>query len=240
MNPVDEPFEEWARRTGMIAGVPDRLTSLATSWPKETRYGKIVLDAMNRAEIEYSRDLLAEIKNNAVPGAICEFGVYEGDWLKIISDHMMDIGLKRTVYGFDSFVGLPPPKEQLDISGFEEGQYAADYDTVYKRLECGTRDIKLIKGWFSETLSSSVALDILQIAYARIDCDLYEPAVQCLEYLEPRLSDNSVLVFDDWSWWFGHGEARAFFEWAERSGLKFEFLAYTSWIHLYLRVKRQQ
>ncbi len=225
-------------RTGLISGVPVRSLALASSWAMDTKYGRHIKNAMDAAELEFAGDLLREIKVTGVAGAICEFGVFEGRWLKILSDHCEHIGLQRPIFGFDSFEGLPAPKVGFDIGGFEEGEYSADFDSVYRRLDCANRDITLVKGWFSETLAVSPAVDIEQISFARIDCDLYEPTLECLDYLQSRLSDGAILVFDDWSWWFGHGEPRAFFEWAEGSGLKFEFLAYNSWIHLYLRVRR--
>jgi hypothetical protein len=126
----------------------------------------------------------------------------------------------------------------LDIKGFKKGNYKAGYDDVYKYLDCENRDITLIRGWFSDTLKERQAQEIKEIAFARIDCDLYDGAVECLDFLKTRLVDGAVLVFDDWSWWFGHGEARAFFEWYPSCGLKFEFLAFNSFIHLYLRVRK--
>jgi len=54
---------------------------------------------------------------------------------------------------------------------------------------------------------------VREIALARIDCDLYAPAVECLDYLAGRLSDQSVLVFDDWTFDLAKGETRAFAEW---------------------------
>jgi len=231
-------FEDWAADTGKINGVPARAASLSTSWGLDTKYGAHVLKAMNEAEIDFSRDLLRRIKDDEIPGAICEFGVFEGDWLRCLSDHCQSISLDRPIFGFDSFEGLPAPTEGLDIVGFSEGDYSAKFEAVQESLECDRRRITLVKGWFSDTLKEKVASEIKQISYARIDCDLYEPAMECLEYLESRLSDGAILVFDDWSWWFGHGESRAFFEWARRTSLTFEFVGYTSWIHLYLRVKR--
>lgn len=232
------PFEEWCEKTGLVSGVPPRSLALATSWSPDSKYGRGVKEAMNSAERVFACDLLSEIQTQDVPGAIVEFGVFEGDWLQTLTNHCEAIGLKRTIWGFDSFEGLPAPKDGLDISGFRAGEYVADFNFVYRRLQCDKRDVRLVKGWFRDTLPTPQVQGIERIAFARIDCDLYEPAVECLDYLGQRLADGAVLVFDDWSWWFGHGEPRAFFEWAEKSGLRFEFLAYTSWIHLYLRVRR--
>src|SRR5271166_4269837 len=75
------------------------------------------------------------------------------------------------------------------------------------------------------------------IAYARIDCDIYEPTLECLRYLTPRLSHGAVLVFDDWPHSLDIGEGRAFYEWALTvPNLRFEFLSFCTWGHFYIRV----
>jgi hypothetical protein len=74
----------------------------------------------------------------------------------------------------------------------------------------------------------------------RIDCDIYEPALQCLTYLGPRLSDGAILVFDDWPHQLGLGEQKAFQDWLPTvPHLKFEFLFYGTIGHFYLRVRHR-
>jgi hypothetical protein len=156
----------------------------------------------------------------------------------VLSDACLELGVERPIYGFDSFEGLPEPMKGRDLP-FLKGEFSDTiYEEVYNTLDCKTRDITLIKGWFEDTLKSSQALAVKEIAYARIDCDLYLPALQCLEFLQPRLVDGAILVFDDWCWGAPLGETRAFYEWALASGFKFQFLAYNSWMHLYMRVLR--
>jgi len=55
---------------------------------------------------------------------------------------------------------------------------------------------------------------------AWIDCDLYDSTVPVLEYLAPRLTVGSVVVFDDWRCYRNHpdfGEQRACREWLQRN-----------------------
>jgi len=75
----------------------------------------------------------------------------------------------------------------------------------------------------------------------RIDCDLYEPARDCLNYLTNRLADGAILVFDDWPHLLGYGEQLAFEEWrVQASHLEFEFLFYNTIGHFYLRVHHKK
>ena len=98
-------------------------------------------------------------------------------------------------------------------------------------------NVALVKGWFSDTLKAEVAQTVREIAFARVDCDLYEPCVACLDYLAGRLSNGAILVFDDWTFNLAKGETRAFAEWVERRPpYRFEFLCFNSIGHLYMRV----
>jgi len=193
---------------------------------------------MMRAEHMYARHLLTELESRSVPGAIVEFGVFTGSWLQTLADIREDLGSSREIWGFDSFEGLPATTEH-DLSCWKRGDYAADFGTVSRLLKADERDwLKLRKGWFSETLLLSSELD--SIAYARIDCDLYEPAVECLDFLTNRLSNGAILVFDDWTHNPSKGETKAFFEWAARAPeLSFQFLAANSISHFYFRVGRK-
>ncbi len=70
--------------------------------------------------------------------------------------------------------------------------------------------LKLIKGWFKDTLPSPEAQAIKEVAYAKIDCDLYEPSVEILDFLRGRMTHGSVMVFDDWTHVLFAGETKAF------------------------------
>ena len=95
----------------------------------------------------------------------------------------------------------------------------------------------MIKGFFAQSLRDPEAQAVGHIAYARIDCDIYEPALDCLRYLAPRLADGAVLVFDDWPHRIDIGEGRAFAEWLPTvPHLRVEFLFFGTYGHFYLRV----
>ena len=67
------------------------------------------------------------------------------------------------------------------------------------------------------------------------------PALDCLNYLGPRLADGAILVFDDWPHLRGYGEQRAFEEWLPTvPHLEFEFLFYGAIGHSYTRVHHKK
>ena len=206
----------------------------------DSPYRKLIDEGMFKAEFLYEKELLLEIKEKNIEGAVVEFGVSGGWRLKHLADAMKEINLDRQVYGFDSFEGLPKPDTANDDAFFKEGMYAANIETVKEYLKCSENPhINLIKGWFSDTFKQEQAKKIDKIAFARIDCDLYHPAVECLDYLKTRLVDNGILVFDDWMYDLSKGEPKAFYEWLPKSGWNFEFLLINGWVHLFLRVRKK-
>lgn len=237
--PLDR-YNNWA--SGVFRNnVPAPAAWLACSWGPGDPLHALASNSLLKAEYIFARRLLNEIEANGVSGAVVEFGVFEGDWLAILIEACAESGINREFFGFDSFEGLPKPLGDKDLSCWSEGQYAADFEAVQARLQCDKRPfVKLIKGWFSETLHSEVAQNVAQIAYARIDCDLYEPTLTCLAYLSDRLSDGAILVFDDWTWDLEKSETRAFYEWnLKQDVLDFELLAHNGNGHLYLKAYRK-
>jgi len=238
--PASAAYERWFLATfGTYGTAPN--THPATSWHPGTRWGGRMLEAMSKPEGEYAESLLAEIAEKNIPGAIVEFGVFDGDWMERLITSCETIGLQREVWGFDSFEGLPPPSPTEDLDCWAEGDFAASLESVAERLGTAYRPhVKLVKGWFSDTLPTAAVQGITQIAYARIDCDLYGPSVECLDYLTTRLSDQAILVLDDWTYNLAKGETMSFMQWAERNQqFRFEFLCFNSVGHFYVRVHRR-
>jgi hypothetical protein len=229
-------YEQWFARVFGAAGIAPN-TMPATSWGVGDPWGAQVNNQMFEVEWSYAEALLQEIEARGVPGAIVEFGVFRGESLLRLVEACERNGIRREVFGFDSFEGLSAPSAEHDLDCWNEGDYAASLEEVGRRLNIAQRpNVRLVKGWFNDSLRSDAAAAIREIALARVDCDLYEPAVACLDYLAGRLSDGAILVFDDWTFNLAKGETRAFAEWVERAPpYRFEFLCFNSIGHLYLR-----
>jgi O-methyltransferase len=177
-----------------------------------------------------------------IVGDYCEFGVYQGVTF-IYAYRMMSPHFDAMRFAaFDSFEGLPQPQGIDDLNGytshFYEGQFKFsrdDFSRNLKRKGVDLRKIIAVEGWFNESLAPDKALShgIDKIAVAWIDCDLYESTVPVLDYLTPRLSPGSVLVFDDWRCYRNHpdfGEQRACREWLERNpGISLKELLSFGW-----------
>ena len=240
MDPNVERYNRFTREA-LGAEIPFTLqqTKLHSIYPQDSVWFRKSYDALLAVEYEYAQELVHDLRRRAVPGALVEFGVYHGNWVRQLHDMTERAGLgDREIYGFDSFKGLSAPHAEFDTSFWKEGMYAVSKAEVEAALDTARRTrIKLVEGFFSESLQGDEARRLGAVAYARIDCDIYEPALQCLEYLGGRLAHGAVLVFDDWPHDLRFGEARAFAEWLPGvPNLRFEFLGMGPWDHLYLRV----
>jgi predicted O-methyltransferase YrrM len=149
-------------------------------------------------------------------GAVLEFGVHGGFSI----NHLARMFPHRTVYGFDSFLGLP--------EAWAGHRYSkVNFDRQGKPPKVAA-NVKLVVGWFQETLPGFVAQLKERVALAHIDCDIYSSTATVLQHLAPKLTAGSVLVFDEF---FNHPsfeqhELKAFFEFAEKHGVQFEYLGY--------------
>jgi tetratricopeptide (TPR) repeat protein len=222
--------------------VPVPNVRIATSWAEDSPWGKRAHNALVQLECEYAIELLKELQAKQVPGDIAEFGIFQGWWIGYLWQATEQIGMARRVYGFDSFEGLSEPHPEHDASFWKKGQYACSLDQVSRNVQAAQRPrIKLVKGFFEKSLRGPEAQLAGSFCYVRIDCDIYEPALDCLRYLSNRLADGAILVFDDWPHVRGFGEQRAFEEWIPSvPHLDFEFLFYGSIGHFYTRVHHRK
>ncbi|MHA1540179.1 MAG: class I SAM-dependent methyltransferase [Alphaproteobacteria bacterium] len=124
-------------------------------------------------------------------------------------------------YGFDSFEGIGATEVDKANPFWRKGAYASPKNFVEGQLKrYGMSDnTQLFKGFYSEELFSDIDLmnDLLPCSIATIDCDIYEGAVLCLDFLRTKLRKGSIILFDDFdSLILGstdkHGERRAWKE----------------------------
>ena len=233
-------YEDWCLQT-FGQRIPAPGVRIAASWAEDSSWGLRAYNALAQLECEFAQELLLEIAAKNIPGDIVEFGIYQGWWINFLWQASETVGLRRRIYGFDSFEGLSEPHPEHDQAFWKKGQYACGFEQVSKNVRLSERPrLKLVKGFFEKSLLSPEALLAEQFCYARIDCDIYQPALECLRYLGPRLADGAIVVFDDWPHTRGFGEQRALEQWLPTvPELQLEFLFYGAIGHFYTRVHRR-
>jgi hypothetical protein len=133
-----------------------------------------------------------ELLNEVVPeGSVAELGVYKG------GNALIALSLRAQscpYHLFDSFTGLTqfsssdPPSRQGELAD-------VSLDLVRSTFK-DFPNVELHEGFFSETLPD-VAGEKFAMAY--VDCDLYEPTMECCRFFYDRIEPGGILLFHDYS-----------------------------------------
>ena len=199
----------WLRGPGEASGFLMR-TVFAARCPIVLAKWRLEGLSGSRTTVYQSRWKLLEaaVKCARPDGLNLEFGVYKGESINFLADRIPSLW-----HGFDSFEGLPRPW----TPGFAKG--ALDAGGVLPPIR---GNVRLWKGWFSETLPKFVeSVKEKRISFLHIDSDLYESARLIFTFLGDRIAEGTVIVFDEYTGVTPDDEARAFREWRRRTGARF-------------------
>jgi predicted O-methyltransferase YrrM len=145
----------------------------------------------------------------APAGLAMEFGVASGDSIRRLANSNKE----RTIYGFDSFKGLPESWNGLGV-----GHFACQLPQV-------PQNVTLVEGLFDETLPKFLEKNNEQVAFIHIDCDLYSSTKTIFDNVKNRMVDGCVIVFDELLNYGGetwrHHEYKAFQEFLEETGYQY-------------------
>lgn len=146
-------------------------------------------------------------------GHILELGVQEGKTLRTLLSSFRG----REIYGFDSFEGIPEDWVCSSTDIRPKGKYKVN------RIPSFPNNVKLVKGWFDDTIPKWLNEHEGHIALLHIDSDLYSSCKTILSLLNERIIKDTVIVFDELCDWYGNkgyenwreGEWKALNEWLE-------------------------
>jgi hypothetical protein len=156
------------------------------------------------ARLENLQRCIEDILARGVPGDLIETGVWRGGAIIFMRAVLKAYEVTdRSVWGADSFRGLPPP----DAARYpaDEGdichtcpELAVTLDEVRSNFEkYGLLDeqCRFWPGWFRDTLP---VVPAERLALIRIDGDMYESTYVALANLYPKLSRGGYLIVDDY------------------------------------------
>jgi O-methyltransferase len=172
---------------------------------------------------------------NGIAGDYTEFGSNGGGTIPVAWRECRRTGVRRHLWAFDSFAGLPPDSIGADQHpAWVEGAMATGLDEFHQILRAHRiprSAYSVVPGFFADTIdangnfSGALPFDI-SIAY--IDCDLYVSTVPVLEFLKPRLKHGMLIALDDYFCYSAtrmSGERRALLELMAATP-DFEFIPY--------------
>jgi predicted O-methyltransferase YrrM len=154
----------------------------------------------------------AQISSELSDGLILEFGVHSGATINHIANRLPN----KTIYGFDSFKGLPEDWTALQ----KKGTFELEKPPIVRP------NVELVVGMFDETLPKFVETHAGSASLIHVDCDLYSSTKTVLDVLNDRIVVGTVIVFDEYfnyREWRLH-EFKAFREFCEVHKVKYEYI----------------
>ena len=150
-------------------------------------------------------------------GLCLEFGVYTATSLNYFSNRLKN----RIWYGFDSFYGLQ--------ENWRGGWFAKNYFTLNGKKPEVNKNVKLIQGWFKDTLPVFFKNNKKKISFIHIDCDTYESTKDVFDNIKyDRFVNNSIILFDEYHGyinWKNH-EFKAWQEYVKKNNVKYKYIAF--------------
>jgi len=136
--------------------------------------------------------VVERIKQQDIPGAFAEVGVYQGETALML--HHLDP--TRRLHLFDTFSGFPEADLVNKPSAADEVDFSdTSVDQVKSKIK-GNENVLFHPGYFPDTASH---LDEPVFALVHLDADLYQPTLAGLKYFYPRLSRHGVIIVHDYN-----------------------------------------
>jgi hypothetical protein len=150
------------------------------------------------------------VVENDIPGDIVECGVWRGGMSILMAGMLRLHNSCRKLYLYDTFSGMTVPGYKDGFIGLEpekddfvkSGSTLPEVKTNFEKADLLDENIIFIEGDVCETLNNNDNLP-QRIAFLRLDTDMYASTKKELEIFYPRISDNGVLVVDDYGAWIG-------------------------------------
>jgi len=159
------------------------------------------------------------VSANNIAGAIVECGVWKGGSMAAVARTLLQMqDVRRELYLFDTFEGMTEPTaKDVDYVGKTAAQDLVDIPRhkcddapleQVKEVLYGTgypkERVHFVRGRVEETIPASAPESI---ALLRLDTDWYDSTRHELVHLFPRLSQNGVIIIDDYGHWQGCRQA---------------------------------
>lgn len=128
---------------------------------------------------------------------VIEFGSYRGGSLAFFGVLLKELYPHASVYGFDTFEGMPPSTPDLDFHG--AGDFAdTSVDAIKDDLDSlGLDNVILVKGRVEESFPPSAPKPRKAFGLAHIDLDLYAPIKHVQRHVWRRMVPGAYVVYDD-------------------------------------------
>jgi len=161
-----------------------------------------------------------------VEGMNMEFGVMSGGTINSISNIIPN----KTVYGFDSWLGLPD-----DFTArYPAGVFVQEIPKTFNP------NVELVVGMIETTLPRFLERHPEKIAFVHMDVDIYSSTKYVLDTLAPRIQVGTVIQFDEIfeaeeGWWY-LGEFNAWNDFVKEHNVEYEYVGWMKSCHCSFKI----
>jgi len=136
------------------------------------------------------------IKLDSIQGDYIEFGIFKGKSLYHSVKTAKKINAEKniTFWGLDSFEGFPVENHEF----YKAKNFKASKSKVKNSFN-KYKNVKIIDGYFEDTLSSDELQNIENISFAFIDCDIYESAQVAFKFIKSKMTKGGFIMIDDFT-----------------------------------------
>jgi O-methyltransferase len=190
--------------------------------------------------------IISSLNNTSqVVGDVCEFGVAQGATSALICNEI--ISGNKNIWFFDSFQGLSVPSEKdvliHDISNFGSmekyaGSMASPMSMLLERIKSVSfpkERTRIVAGFIEKTIKKNYLPE--KVSFAYVDFDFYEPIKVALEYLDTVLSQDGVILVDDYGF-FSEGAQAAVDEFYDSRKGKYELVKVSEYAGHFVILKK--
>lgn len=159
------------------------------------KYKKIQAHTMMKEDAAYT---LYQFAQHAMhfSGDIAECGVYKGGSAKLIVDVLRKSGLKKKIFLFDSFEGMPEYADK-QRDGHACGDFADTSITQVQSYLSSPEYVDIRPGYIPKSFAG---IEQNKFCLVHIDLDLYQATKDALSFFYSRIVPGGILLFDD----YGH------------------------------------
>jgi predicted O-methyltransferase YrrM len=189
------PYEGYVRACGLQYGNVQKLCEQDEDFQAARRLaqGRTIVTPLRLMNLFL---LIKFFLPKIAPGHIFEFGSYKGGGAIFMAYLAQRYLGGASVWGFDTFSGMPPSDQTIDIHRPGEFQ---DVDLNELRgyvTQIGLTNLRFVQGRFEETTAATLQA-AGPLALIHIDCDIFSSVAYCYDAAKVALVRGGYVVLDD-------------------------------------------
>lgn len=129
-------------------------------------------------------------------GDVAECGTHRGASAFFLARSIIQHGLKKKLFLFDSFMGLSQPSE-IDGSSWKFNDLQASRQDVLDNLNYlgDSSFVEILEGWIPSRFDE---VSSRNFCFVHLDVDLAQPTLDSLFFFYPRMVTGGVIIIDDY------------------------------------------